>query len=98
MRATVTLLMIAALGAATAGCQQGGGSQASANAVAPAKTPYAAIADGKADVEGGIIQVAARTAGIVREVYVQEGDTVTRGQVLARQERTARRDWRAGDR
>jgi HlyD family secretion protein len=79
-------MMLAALGAATAGCQQGGGSPASANAVAPAKTPYSAIADGKADVEGGIIQVAARTAGIVREVYVQEGDTVTRGQVLARQE------------
>ncbi len=28
-------------------------------------TPYAAIASGKADVEGGIIQVAARTSGVV---------------------------------
>ncbi len=49
-------------------------------------TPYAAIANGKADVEGGIIQVAARRGGVVREVYVQEGDTVTKGQILARQE------------
>jgi HlyD family secretion protein len=37
-------------------------------------------------VEGGIIQVAARRGGVVETVYVQEGDTVTRGQVLARQE------------
>ena len=50
------------------------------------KSPYVAIANGKADVEGGIIQVAARRAGIVREVLVQEGDRVVRGQVLARQE------------
>ena len=52
----------------------------------PLDTPYAAIASGKADVEGGIIQVAARTAGIVREVSVQEGDIVRKGQVLARLE------------
>ena len=56
-----------------------------------APAPYVAIADGKADVEGGIIQVAARTAGVVRAVYVQEGDAVTKGQVLARQEDDAPR-------
>ena len=72
------------------GCQKAG--QASANAIAPAATtPYAAVADGKADVDGGIIQVAARTAGVVRYVYVQEGDAVTKGQVLARQEDDAPR-------
>ena len=49
-------------------------------------SPYAAIASGKADVEGGIIQVAARRAGVVRDVLVQEGDDVTKGQVLARLE------------
>jgi HlyD family secretion protein len=49
-------------------------------------SPYAAIANGKADVEGGIIQVAARRAGVIREVLVQEGDDVARGQVLARLE------------
>nr|WP_295105613.1 HlyD family efflux transporter periplasmic adaptor subunit [uncultured Caulobacter sp.] len=49
-------------------------------------SPYAAIAQGKADVEGGVIQVAARRQGIVREVYVQEGDIVKMGQPLARQE------------
>jgi HlyD family secretion protein len=49
-------------------------------------SPYAAIANGKVDIEGGIIQVAARRGGIIREVLVQEGDRVVAGQVLARQE------------
>ncbi len=49
-------------------------------------SPYAAIANGKADVEGGIIQVAARRQGIVREVFVQEGQDVVAGQPLAKQE------------
>jgi HlyD family secretion protein len=50
------------------------------------KSPYVAIANGKADVEGGLIQVAARTAGVIREVDVQEGADVKKGQVLARLE------------
>ena len=58
-----------------------------AKAVATAKpSPYAAIANGKADVEGGIIQVAARRAGVINEVLAQEGDMVVKGQVLARLE------------
>jgi RND family efflux transporter MFP subunit len=55
-------------------------------AAAAPKSPFVAVANGKADVEGGMIQVAARRAGVVREVYVQEGDTVVKGQILARQE------------
>lgn len=58
--------------------------EAAARAAPP--SPYAAVANGKADVEGGIIQIAARRGGIVRAVYVQEGDRVTTGQILARQE------------
>lgn len=58
--------------------------EAAAKAAPP--SPYAAVANGKADVEGGIIQIAARRGGIVRAVYVQEGDQVTAGQILARQE------------
>ena len=49
-------------------------------------TPYAAIAAGKVDIEGGLVDVAARAPGIVREVLVQEGDKVKKDQVLARQE------------
>jgi RND family efflux transporter MFP subunit len=51
-----------------------------------ARGPFVAIANGRADVEGGVIHVAARRAGIVSEVLVQEGEHVVRGQVLARQE------------
>lgn len=50
------------------------------------ESPYAAIANGKVDIEGGIIQVAARRGGVVKAVYVQEGERVAQGQVLARQE------------
>lgn len=50
------------------------------------ESPYAAIANGRIDVEGGLIQVAARRGGIVSDVLVQEGDVVTAGQILARQE------------
>jgi HlyD family secretion protein len=60
--------------------------EAAAAKTEASKSPFVAIANGKADVEGGIIQVAARTSGIVREVLVQEGDDVARGQVLARLE------------
>jgi HlyD family secretion protein len=61
--------------------------EAEAKAAAEVKpSPYAAVANGKADVEGGIIQVAARRAGVVRDVLAQEGDDVVKGQILARLE------------
>ncbi len=50
------------------------------------KTPYSAISAGKVDIEGGLVDIAARAPGIVGEVLVQEGDKVKSGQVLARQE------------
>jgi len=93
MRAVPLLILIGFAGLTAAGlggCQKAG--EARANVAAPAaSTPYIAVADGKADVDGGIIQVAARTAGVVRFVYVQEGDAVTKGEVLARQEDDAPR-------
>ena len=60
--------------------------EAAAAAEKKVESPYAAIANGKVDVEGGIIQIAARRGGIVRDVLVQEGDRVVAGQILARQE------------
>jgi HlyD family secretion protein len=83
------LLLLLALPLGVAGCQKA--AEAQTNSVAAATTPYAAVADGKADVEGGIIQVAARAPGVVRYVYVQEGDQVTKGEILARQEDDAAR-------
>jgi RND family efflux transporter MFP subunit len=58
--------------------------EAAAKMIAP--SPFAAIASGKADIEGGIIQVAARRGGVVKSVYVEEGQSVVAGQILARQE------------
>jgi multidrug efflux pump subunit AcrA (membrane-fusion protein) len=51
-----------------------------------ARGPFVAIANGRADVDGGVVHVAARRPGIVREVFVEEGQQVVRGQVLAQQE------------
>jgi HlyD family secretion protein len=64
------------------------GTRGSREAVDPGSinTPYAAIAAGKVDIEGGLVEVAARAPGIVKEVLVQEGDEVRAGQILARQE------------
>ncbi|ESQ80137.1 efflux RND transporter periplasmic adaptor subunit [Asticcacaulis sp. YBE204] len=85
------VLLPAVLSLAACGGKPGepGKPGAKKDAVAEVKappSPYAAIANGKADVEGGVIQVAARRAGVVQEVLVQEGDVVKKGQILARQE------------
>lgn len=93
LRRHVVWVVVLVLGLAVAGGVvfngQAKAQKAQAAKVAAAKapkSPFVAIANGKADVEGGMIQVAARRAGIVREVLVSEGDRVTKGQVLARQE------------
>jgi RND family efflux transporter MFP subunit len=65
-----------------AACHPGGGKPV----VAVPPSPYATIANGKVDIEGGVVAVAARRAGVISEVLVQEGDVVHKGQVLARQE------------
>jgi len=66
----------------------GGEPKAGAAKIDPASinTPYSAISAGKVDIEGGLVDVAARAPGIVREVLVQEGDKVKEGQILALQE------------
>ena len=90
--ATLPLLILLASTLALSGCgshangsQPATGKNSGKTAVAP-PSPYAAIANGKVDVEGGVVEVAARRAGVVSEVLVKEGDTVRKGQVLARQE------------
>ncbi len=79
--ATIIALLLTAL--SLAGCH--GGADAARNAAMP-PSPYATIANGKVDIEGGVVEVAARRAGVIREVLVQEGDRVRKGQILARQE------------
>ncbi|HXQ47149.1 MAG TPA: efflux RND transporter periplasmic adaptor subunit [Caulobacteraceae bacterium] len=80
----------AVTGAVLTGAKSHGAFGSSAQAATP-DAPYVAVAEGKADVEGGVISVAARTSGIISAVYVQEGDSVTKGEVLARQEDDAQR-------
>jgi HlyD family secretion protein len=86
----IVIVVVAVLGAGGVFMtNQANAKKAAAAKVAAAnapKSPYVAIANGKADVEGGVIQVAARTSGVVREVLAQEGDDVVKGQVLARLE------------
>src|ERR1700749_4617007 len=80
---TVVLAMVVAT-IALSGCRpNGAGAQ---RAIATPPSPFATIANGKVDIEGGVIEVAARRFGVIKEVLVQEGDTVKKGQVLARQE------------
>lgn len=45
--------------------------------------PYAAIAKGRVDVAGGLIRLAASRDGIVKAVFVEEGEIVKKGQILA---------------
>ena len=82
----ITLAVLALGSTGMVMANQAKAKKAAAIAAKPADSPFAAIANGKADVEGGIIAVAARRGGIIRDVLVQEGDQVTKGQVLARQE------------
>lgn len=82
-----TALALAAGGAVIASQVNASREQVAASKVAMTPvSPFVAIANGKADVDGGVIAVAARRAGIVAQVLVEEGDAVVKGQVLARQE------------
>ena len=83
--AVMGVLVVGVIGLAVMNGARARQAQKSAHIAAP-DSPYAAIADGKADVEGGVIQVAARAPGVVSQVNVHEGDRVTKGQVLAEQE------------
>ncbi|NID17170.1 HlyD family secretion protein [Luteibacter yeojuensis] len=55
-----------------------------AETAAPAEAPrYAAVARGRVDVEGGVLDLTLPREGVVADVDVHEGDHVRRGQVLA---------------
>ena len=88
---SIVALAVVAVALPLAGCNMQGGKPGAKAAVKVPPSPYAAIANGKVDVEGGVVQVAARAPGTVREVMVQEGDTVTKNEILARQEDDAQR-------
>jgi HlyD family secretion protein len=81
-------LVVLLLGGALSACDRfktGAPGVAAPAATAPL-SPYATIANGKVDIEGGVIEVAARRPGVIADVVAKEGDVVTKGQVLARLE------------
>ena len=82
----IAVALLGLTGVSMTACQKPGAAGGKAAEVKAPPSPYAAIAAGKVDVDGGVVEVAARRAGIVEQVFVQEGDMVTKGQILARQE------------
>lgn len=54
-----------------------------AHEATPAVGNYLAILKGRVDLESGIVRLAASRDGIIREVLVNEGEHVSKGQVLA---------------
>jgi HlyD family secretion protein len=68
------------------GCGKSGAGASTNNPGAGLSSPFATIANGKVDIDGGVIEIAARRFGVIKDVLVHEGDVVRKGQVLARQE------------
>lgn len=73
----VLAVLVLVLGA----CSHGDAPPASDGATG---SQWLAVARGKVEVEGGMVQVSARADGVVDSVAVKQGDAVKRGQVLAR--------------
>jgi RND family efflux transporter MFP subunit len=78
------LIAITFLDLCLSGCGKSGAGTHPDKAAPP--SPFATIANGKVDIEGGVIEIAARRFGVIKDVLVHEGDVVRKGQILARQE------------
>lgn len=87
LRAAAASALLVGAGLGLASCGNAGADTAAKQKgaeTAAAQSPYAAIAAGKVDVEGGLVDIAARQPGIVTQVMVEEGAEVHEGQILAR--------------
>ena len=86
-KSVTILIAIAFVELCLSGCGKiGAGAHTDKAAGAGPPSPFATIANGKVDIEGGVIEIAARRFGVIKDVLVHEGDVVRKGQVLARQE------------
>lgn len=74
---SIGLLLLSA--AVLSGC----GDPADLPAATATPRDFVAIAKGKIDVEGGVIRLAAQREGLIQAVFVEEGDRVKKGQLLA---------------
>lgn len=74
------------LGVALVGCspQRDAHAQASAPAGAAQHPAPVAVARGKIEVEGGLLELAPAAAGVAQQVLVKEGQQVQKGQLLLR--------------
>jgi HlyD family secretion protein len=80
IRSTVPSIGLLLLSAAVlSGC----GDPADFPTATAAPRDFVAIAKGKIDVEGGVIRLAAQREGLIQAVFVEEGDRVKKGQLLA---------------
>lgn len=75
-------IALALCGIALGGCS-GGSPATPAASTDAAASQWLAVARGKVDVEGGMVQVSARADGVVASVAAKQGDVVKAGQVLA---------------
>jgi RND family efflux transporter MFP subunit len=80
------LIAIALVEVHLSGCGKIGAGAVNKPAGTGPPSPFATIANGKVDIEGGVIEVAARRFGVIKDVLVHEGDGVRKGQILAREE------------
>lgn len=64
------------------GALQGCSPHAEERATAAPASPYVAVARGRVDVEGGLLNLAAPVAGIVASVKVKEGEHVNKGALV----------------
>lgn len=72
-----------AIGIALCACSDRGARPTAAGAAAQPNSPHElAMARGKIEVQGGLLEVMAMQDGLVESLAVQEGDAVHRGQVL----------------
>lgn len=71
------LALVLALG--LTGC----GMEDTSSGAVPAAPPYLAIARGRLDVEGGVLKLGTQREGVVKKIWVREGDQVRKGQLLA---------------
>lgn len=69
------MLVVLALGA----CSK----PADAPSPAPTQTPFAAVARGRIDIEGGLLKLSSARGGTLAGVAVHEGEQVKQGQLLA---------------
>ncbi|MBS0292998.1 MAG: efflux RND transporter periplasmic adaptor subunit [Proteobacteria bacterium] len=89
MKHKTQLLSLAAallLGVALAGCspQRDAHAQVQTPAAAAQHRTPVAVARGKVEVEGGLLELAPATSGVVQQVLVKEGQQVNKGQPLLR--------------